>query len=80
MEPVKEFPKGVTTEEIAASISPGLKKKAVAGKLNDEMIDLVTPIEEDGAVSIITLDSEDGLYILRHSTGSPFSASVKTFI
>ncbi|MBL3427494.1 TGS domain-containing protein, partial [Klebsiella pneumoniae] len=39
---VKEFPKGVTTEEIAASISPGLKKKAVAGKLNDEMIDLVT--------------------------------------
>ncbi|HFK1787516.1 TPA: threonine--tRNA ligase [Bacillus pacificus] len=65
---VKEFPKGVTTEEIAASISPGLKKKAVAGKLNDEMIDLVTPIEEDGAVSIITLDSEDGLYILRHST------------
>ena len=29
------------------------------------MIDLVTPIEEDGAVSIITLDSEDGLYILR---------------
>ena len=58
---VKEFPKGVTTEEIAASISPGLKKKAVAGKLNDEMIDLVTPIEEDGAVSIITLDSEDGL-------------------
>ena len=45
---MKEFPKGVTTEEIAASISPGLKKKAVAGKLNDEMIDLVTPIEEDG--------------------------------
>ncbi|WP_249727926.1 TGS domain-containing protein, partial [Bacillus paralicheniformis] len=65
---VKEIPKGVTTEEIAASISPGLKKKAVAGKLNDEMIDLVTPIEEYGAVSIITLDYEDGLYILRHST------------
>ncbi|KAA0803575.1 threonine--tRNA ligase [Bacillus sp. JAS102] len=74
---VKEFPKGVTTEEIAASISLGLKKKAVAGKLNDEMIDLVTPIEEDGAVSIITLDSEDGLYILRHSTAHLLAQALK---
>ncbi|KXY36779.1 threonine--tRNA ligase [Bacillus cereus] len=74
---VKEFPKGVTTEEIAASISPGLKKKAVAGKLNDEMIDLVAPIEEDGAVSIITLDSEDGLYILRHSTAHLLAQALK---
>ncbi|EJS52484.1 threonyl-tRNA synthetase [Bacillus cereus BAG1X1-2] len=74
---VKEFPKGVTTEEIAASISPGLKKKAVAGKLNDVMIDLVTPIEEDGAVSIITLDSEDGLYILRHSTAHLLAQALK---
>ncbi|MFZ7757452.1 threonine--tRNA ligase [Bacillus thuringiensis] len=74
---VKEFPTGVTTEEIAASISPGLKKKAVAGKLNDEMIDLVTPIEEDGAVSIITLDSEDGLYILRHSTAHLLAQALK---
>ena len=73
---VKEFPKGVTTEEIAASISP-LKEKAVAGKLNDEMIDLVTPIEEDGAVSIITLDSEDGLYILRHSTAHLLAQALK---
>ncbi|PEB51329.1 threonine--tRNA ligase [Bacillus pseudomycoides] len=74
---VKEFPKGTTTEEIAASISPGLKKKAVAGKLNDEMIDLRTPIEEDGAVSIITLDSEDGLHILRHSTAHLLAQALK---
>ncbi|PFO77441.1 threonine--tRNA ligase [Bacillus cereus] len=74
---VKEFPKGVTTEEIAASISPGLKKKAVAGKLNDEMIDLSTPMEEDGAVSIITLDSEEGLYILRHSTAHLLAQALK---
>src|SRR5690242_15587928 len=74
---VKEFPKGTTTEEIAASISPGLKKKAVAGKLNDEMIDLLTPIEEDGAVSIITLDSEDGLHVLRHSTAHLLAQALK---
>ncbi len=49
----------------------------MAGKLNDEMIDLVTPIEEDGAVSIITLDSEDGLYILRHSTAHLLAQALK---
>ncbi|WP_369902329.1 threonine--tRNA ligase [Bacillus manliponensis] len=74
---VKEFPKGTTTEDIAASISPGLKKKAVAGKLNDEMIDLRTPIEEDGAIAIVTLDSEDGLYILRHSTAHLLAQALK---
>ncbi|MGG2018198.1 threonine--tRNA ligase [Bacillus sp. S10(2024)] len=74
---VKEFPKGTTTEDIAASISPGLKKKAIAGKLNEEMVDLLTPIEQDGAISIITLDSEDGLYILRHSTAHLLAQALK---
>ncbi|WP_035431731.1 threonine--tRNA ligase [Bacillus sp. UNC322MFChir4.1] len=74
---VKEFPKGTTTEDIAASISPGLKKKAIAGKLNEEMIDLLTPIEQDGAISILTLDSEDGLYILRHSTAHLLAQALK---
>lgn len=49
----------------------------MAGKLNDEMLDLCTPIEEDGAVSIITLDSEDGLYILRHSTAHLLAQALK---
>ena len=36
----KEFDKGTTTEDIAQSISPGLRKKAVAGKFNGQMVDL----------------------------------------
>ena len=35
---VKEFTKGTTTEDIAASISPGLKKKAIAGKFNGGIV------------------------------------------
>lgn len=61
---VKEFLKGVIIEEIVVFISLGLKKKVVVGKLNDEMIDFVILIEEDGVVFIIILDFEDGLYIL----------------
>ncbi|MGR5876702.1 TGS domain-containing protein [Bacillus pacificus] len=36
---VKEFVKGITLEEIAGSISNSLKKKAVAGKVNDGLYD-----------------------------------------
>ncbi|GAJ38956.1 threonine--tRNA ligase [Saccharococcus caldoxylosilyticus] len=74
---VKEFPKGTTTEDIAASISPGLKKKAIAGKLNDRFIDLRTPIQEDGAISIITQDMPEALDILRHSTAHLMAQAIK---
>lgn len=74
---VKEFPKGTTTEEIAASISPGLKKKAISGKINGEMYDLRRPIKENGALEIITQDREEALEILRHSTAHLMAQAVK---
>lgn len=74
---VKEFPKGTTTEDIAASISPGLKKKAIAGKLDGEMYDLRRPIENDGAIEIVTADSSDALEVLRHSTAHLMAQAIK---
>ena len=74
---VKEFPKGTTTEDIAASISPGLKKKALAGKLNGTMYDLKRPIEMDGTIEIITQDQPEALEILRHSTAHLMAQAIK---
>ncbi|MCY8005263.1 threonine--tRNA ligase [Bacillus haynesii] len=74
---VKEFAKATTTEDIAASISPGLKKKALAGKLNSKEIDLRAPIFEDGAVEIITEGSEEALEIMRHSTAHLMAQAIK---
>lgn len=74
---VKEFAKGTTTEDIAASISPGLKKKSLAGKLNGKEIDLRTPINEDGTVEIITEGSEEGLQIMRHSAAHLLAQAIK---
>ncbi len=65
---VKEFAAGITTKEIAESISKSLAKKALAGKLNGELIDLDRAIEEDGSIEIVTPDHEDALALLRHST------------
>jgi len=74
---IKEFAVGTTTEDIAASISPGLKKKALAGKLNEKLIDLRTPIHEDGKIAIITPDQPEALEILRHSTAHLMAQAVK---
>ncbi|TYR82194.1 threonine--tRNA ligase [Priestia megaterium] len=74
---VKEYPKGITTEEIAASISPGLKKKSIAGKVNSEFVDLRTPIEQDGSLEIVTQDTADGLEIMRHSTAHLMAQAIK---
>ena len=74
---VKEFPKGTTTEDIAASISSGLKKKALAGKLNGTMYDLKRPIEMDGMIEIITQDQPEALEILRHSSAHLMAQAIK---
>jgi threonyl-tRNA synthetase len=74
---VKEFPKGTSTEDIAASISPGLKKKAIAGKINDELIDLRMGIMEDGKIEIIMPDNAEALEIIRHSTAHLMAQAIK---
>ncbi|PIC65268.1 threonine--tRNA ligase [Sporosarcina sp. P13] len=74
---VKEFANGTTTEEIAGSISPGLRKSALAGKIGNQLIDLKTPIHEDGEISIVTPNSEEALEILRHSTAHLLAQAVK---
>lgn len=74
---VKEFPEGTTTEDIAGSISPGLRKKALAGKINGSLYDLKRPILEDASFEIITPDSPDALEILRHSSAHLMAQAIK---
>ncbi|WP_088351479.1 threonine--tRNA ligase [Bacillus cereus] len=74
---VKEFVKGITLEEIAGSISSSLKKKAVAGKVNDGLYDLRRNIGENAEVEIITIDSNEGVEIARHSAAHILAQAVK---
>lgn len=73
----KVFDKGTTTEDIAQSISPGLRKKAVAGKFNGQLIDLTRPIEADGAIEIVTPGTDEALEVLRHSTAHLMAQALK---
>ncbi|MED4601650.1 threonine--tRNA ligase [Paenibacillus validus] len=74
---VREYESGITVEEVAASISSGLKKNAVIGKVNGKPVDLNTAIEEDAALEIVTLDSEAGIEVYRHSTAHLMAQAIK---
>ncbi|WP_422122987.1 threonine--tRNA ligase [Planococcus sp. X10-3] len=74
---VKEFERGTTTEDVAQTISPGLRKKALAGKLGDRLVDLKAPLNEDGEIGIITAESDEALEILRHSSAHLMAQAVK---
>ncbi|HDB3104763.1 TPA: threonine--tRNA ligase [Staphylococcus aureus] len=73
----KAFDKGTTAEDIAQSISPGLRKKAVAGKFNGQLVDLTKPLETDGSIEIVTPGSEEALEVLRHSTAHLMAHAIK---
>ena len=63
----RELPDGTTGYDLAKDIGPGLAKSAVAVIVDGEKKDLHDVIEQDSTVSIITIDSEDGVEIMRHT-------------
>lgn len=73
----KHFPAGTTGEDIAASISPGLKKQAVAIKLDGEQIDLRRGLSHGGKLEIITYKNEEGIDIMRHSAAHLMAQAIK---
>ena len=64
---IKELPKGSTGLDLAASIGPGLAKDALAVVVNGDQKDLSDSINKDAEVSIITINSDEGLEIMRHT-------------
>ncbi|MFE5426434.1 threonine--tRNA ligase [Peribacillus simplex] len=73
----KEYPQGMTVESVARSISSSLRKKAVAGKLDNQLVDLSHKLNKDAELSIMTLDSDEGLQVLRHTSAHVLAQAVK---
>ncbi len=65
---VKEYADGITPKQIAAQIGARLAKAAVAAKVDGQVTDLTRPLHNDVELQILTVDSDDGLEVLRHST------------
>ena len=74
---VREFENGITVADIAKSIGMGLYKASCAGKINGEVVDLRTPINEDCELSILTFDDPEGKKAYWHTTSHIMAQAVQ---
>ena len=72
----RRVPPGTPVGDIAAGISPGLAKAALAAVVDDRLVDLSSPLEADATVRIVTSKSPEALHLYRHSTAHLLAAAV----
>ncbi len=72
----REYDRGTTPLEIAASIGKRLAKAAVAAKVDGTWVDLDHPLGADADVAIVTRDSAEGREVLRHSAAHVLAQAV----
>jgi len=73
----REYPGPLTVRDVAQSIGAGLAKAALAGRVNDQLVDTSYVIQENANLSIITDKDAEGLDIIRHSTAHLLAYAVK---
>ncbi len=72
----RSVPSGSTVRDVAAVISPGLAKAALAGIVDGKLVDLTYPIENDAKLTIVTDRNPEALALYRHSTAHLLAAAV----
>lgn len=73
----RNFDQPVTVLEVAQSIGAGLAKAALAGRVDDQLVDLSYSIDKDASLAIITEKSEEALEIIRHSCAHVLAQAVQ---
>ena len=63
--------------DVAMSISKGLAKAACAAKVNGQVVDLRTVLNEDCELAILTFDDPDGKHVYWHTTAHIMAQAVK---
>lgn len=75
---IKHFEQAVSVVDVANSISPGLAKATLAGKVNNQLVDTSFIIENDSDLLLITDKQEESLEVIRHSTAHLLAQAVKS--
>ena len=75
---VRHFEQPPSVAEVAASIGAGLAKAALAGKVDDRLVDTSHVIDSDARLAIVTDRDAEGLDMIRHSTAHLLAYAVKS--
>jgi len=73
----RRFDRPVTVDEVAADIGAGLRKAALAGRVNGKLVDTSYVISQDAELAIVTDKDPDGIEVIRHSTAHLLAQAVK---
>ena len=73
----RNYTRGISISEVARDIGPGLAKAALAARVNSNLVDLSTRIQDDAAVSIITSKDTEALELLRHDAAHVLAEAAK---
>jgi threonyl-tRNA synthetase len=72
----RQLPEGATAADLAAAVGPRLARAAVAATVDGTEVDLDSPLADGAEVAVITVDSDAGRTILRHSTAHVLAQAV----
>lgn len=74
---IKEFPKGITSLQVAESISKGLAEDVLVAGVNDKLVDLSAPIKEDAKVKFFKFKDEEGKKVYWHTTSHIMAQAIE---
>jgi len=72
----RELAAGAPVRDVAAAVSPGLARAALAAIVDGKLVDLAFPLAHDARVVIVTDRNPEALPLLRHSTAHLLAAAV----
>ncbi|KTD14677.1 threonyl-tRNA synthetase [Legionella gratiana] len=75
---IKHYEEPLTVYDVAYSISPGLAKAALAGRVDNQLVDTSYLIKNDCALVILTEKQEESIEVIRHSTAHLLAQAVKS--
>ena len=73
----RPFDHPVSVDEVAANIGAGLRKAALAGRVDGKLVDTSYVIDHDAKLAIVTEKDPDGIDVIRHSTAHLLAQAVK---
>jgi threonyl-tRNA synthetase len=75
---VRQYEKGSTAMQIAASISEGLARNVLAAKVNGKVQDALMPINDDATLSLLTWNDDEGKSTFWHSSAHLLAEALET--
>jgi len=73
---IKQYEEGSTVLQIAEDISQGLARNSLVAKLNNQIVDLTTPVNADADLELLTFDFPEGQNAYRHTTSHILAQAV----